>query len=149
MVFAFLRKNQFWGNPYPGLRCGEYNGYVGITPDEPELLPSYMTSGVDLDQEDYLDHHVSVYGGITFDCICSGNFIPKDQLCEVPLTKIPDDLIGCRILGWDTSHIDSDPDMDKDWCTRENLAFMRKVVNYIEEVKKSEIMNLDLPFSND
>lgn len=135
MVFAYLKKNHLYkeesefsileGN-------GQFNGYVGITPDEKPLPQSWM-SGRSLDIENPLDEKIKVHGGITFDSIWDEErWFPKEEIIEYPLTEIPENVGGSRIIGFDTSHIWSRPDMDYEWCKRECLCLRDQILELLE-----------------
>ena len=59
------------------------------------------------ENEDLLDKHISIHGGITLD-IPAGHFIlPRNKI--YPITRIPEDIHkNYRILGFDTNHVDDD-----------------------------------------
>ena len=113
MIFAFLRKNEEGNN-------GQYNGYVGITKDE---TPIYA--------RDFIGGLVSVHGGITFDTIFTEN--RKDYIA-FPLTDIPEDVTGARILGFDTFHYDDTAELDYEWCKKETLEFLEQVKKIVSEM---------------
>ena len=115
MVFAFLKRTPV----YLMMPTGEYNGYVGWTPDEGELPLSEqgnwnLTGGLAL-EGDSLDDLIDVHGGITFDTVFDKDYVElfADRR---DLTGIPEDLLGCRIIGFDTCHYGDKRDLSLRKC---------------------------------
>lgn len=125
MVFAYLMNNHFYKNDT--FDCGMYNGYVGITPNENKLPDSWMSGG-SFDIENPLNNSIQVHGGITFDRVWTEEWYPKEKVIQYPLTDVPEDVIGSRVIGFDTSHINSDSSMDYEWCKSETLYLRDQIL---------------------
>lgn len=127
MVFAFLRKNYIADQlDFP---CGKFNGYVGLTPDELPLPNSFVGEDNPKLPPGSLDDYLEMHGGITFDEVgLPETWDPSDN---IPLTEIPEDYEGCRIIGYDTCHCNSNSQMDFDWCRDHTLDLRDQVLELI------------------
>lgn len=126
-----MKRPPIYGNSY--CPCGEYNGYVGWTPDEGSLPVSWQGNHGDVKEGvDTLDDMVDVHGGITFDEVASSNF-EKEFPVEVALTDMPDSLEGCRIIGFDVCHFDDGPHHDEKWCKKETKSFYYQIVELLRK----------------
>ena len=129
MVIAFLMMNPFHHKLYKGNYDGggEYNGYVAFD----EELPLSWQGGADFDDNNVLDHMVSVHGGITLDHSMS------DWMDEpiIPLTAIPEPekMKNFRVIGFDTLHYD---DTKERWpleaVKNETLDLMKQIEELLE-----------------
>ena len=114
MIFAFLNRPGVYSE-HSFIECGEYNGYVGWTPDEGEL------------PEGDLDDLINIHGGITYNCTVDDEYMKKFFPKRI-LTGLPRSFDGCRIIGFDTCHYDDTREnWNSDRCTRETLSLYRQV----------------------
>lgn len=107
------------------LRCGRYNGYVGII-DGDNIPLSYDNSNVNYDNS--LDARVEVHGGITFD-----DRLSKEQSI-IPITEIPVDWWKYRIVGFDCAHLgDTEENCPFEFAKEEALRLQKQIEEIINK----------------
>lgn len=123
-MFAFLRKVRF--NEKDG-GFHHYCGYVGVD-DKSKYPVSYNERPLE-DQEDYLENHIKVHGGITF----ARTFNKNVEI--IPLTSIPENWYEHFIYGFDLNHYDDEItgiSKNLEYAKEQTLSLLNQLEHYGE-----------------
>lgn len=120
-MFAFLRKIRF------NEKFHHYCGYVGV--DDKSKYPISYNEALFGGEEDYLENHIKVHGGITF----SRTFDKNVEI--IPLTAIPENWHEHFIYGFDLNHYgDEETGTSKDFrfAKEQTLSLLNQLEHYEE-----------------